>query len=146
MNLTLESCRSSNLLKFRVSERYFKTWDKMRQTHRHVCWQLYWSWNQASWGWTASWCWRGSSSVWPVAPGSGQSWLVPKWHCRSGNCRLDLSRGTAEAVPPIDPPHRRDAWWHLANLSFLPAFILVAVSASTFVTLSSLENENFFFF
>lgn len=123
----------------------------MWQTHRHVCWQLYWSWNRASWGWTASWCWRGSSSVWTVVPESGQSWLVPGWHCRSGNCRLDLSRGTAEAVPPIDPPHRRDAWWHLANLSFLPAVILVATSASTFVTLSSLENEIsfiqiFFFF
>jgi len=99
---------------------------KIWQTHRHVCWRRCWSWNQVSWGWIASWCWKDSSSVWTVVPEVGRSWHVPGWHHRFGNCRLDLSRETAGAEPPIDPPPRRDAWWHFADLNFLPDVVLTA--------------------
>lgn len=83
-------------------------------THRHVCWRRCWSWNRVSWGWTASWCWRDSSSGWTMVPEAERP--VPGRHRRrSGSRRWDSSRRTAGAEPPIDPPPRRDAWWHLAN-------------------------------
>lgn len=103
-----------------------------RLTHRHVCWPRCWWWNRVSWGWTASWCWRDSSSVWTMVPEAERSWPVP-----------GPSRGTAGAEPPIDPPPRRDAWWHLANSSASCQLVSSrsALTSRLLGPLSSLENE-----